>query len=284
MPDGNSASDDQTASTYLDRWGLEPLQPPVRTPSSTLIFVQRRDGTDAVLKIFKPVSDEALGATALLHFGPAGAVRVLNHAPDAVLLERLVPGTSLNTLVHVGGDDEAIAISCDVIKAIQRPELPSAGFPSIEEWGHGFAWYRESCDSRLPPPIVAEAKATFFDLAGSQDLRFLLHGDLHHDNILFDHRLGWRAIDPKGVIGEASYETGAMLRNPAGHPAIYGDPRVIDRRVSIFVERLGLDRQRVLAWNFVQFVLSQIWIIQDGGDLPADALQTIETFANVAKL
>ncbi|WP_373298360.1 aminoglycoside phosphotransferase family protein [Paludibacterium paludis] len=29
----------------------------------------------------------------------------------------------------------------------------------------------------------------------------LLHGDLHHDNVLFDSSHGWLAIDPKGVIG-----------------------------------------------------------------------------------
>jgi streptomycin 6-kinase len=106
---------------------------------------------------------------------------------------------------------------------------------------------------------------------------------LHHDNILYDHKLGWRAIDPKGVIGEAAYETGAMLRNPGANRAVYSDPRILDRRVSIMTERLDLDRKRILAWNFVQFVLSQIWMIQNGYDLSPGALQTIEIFAKQAE-
>ena len=31
--------------------------------------------------------------------------------------------------------------------------------------------------------------------------QMLLHGDLHHWNILSDADRGWMAIDPKGVIG-----------------------------------------------------------------------------------
>src|SRR6266567_3540278 len=42
----------------------------------------------------------------------------------------------------------------------------------------------------------------------------LVHGDLHHDNVLSSARAGWLAIDPKGVAAEPAYETAAMLRNP----------------------------------------------------------------------
>jgi streptomycin 6-kinase len=30
----------------------------------------------------------------------------------------------------------------------------------------------------------------------------VLHGDIHHDNILHFGERGWLAIDPKGLIGE----------------------------------------------------------------------------------
>src|SRR6266567_6137524 len=35
----------------------------------------------------------------------------------------------------------------------------------------------------------------------------LVHGDLHHDNVLSSARAGWLAIDPKGVAAEPAYET-----------------------------------------------------------------------------
>lgn len=58
-------------------------------------------------------------------------------------------------------------------------------------------------------------------LAASQDETTLLHGDLHHYNVLSDVRRGWLAIDPKGVIGEVEYEAGAIFRNPNEMPDLF---------------------------------------------------------------
>ncbi|MGH7949854.1 MAG: aminoglycoside phosphotransferase family protein, partial [Candidatus Binataceae bacterium] len=48
-------------------------------------------------------------------------------------------------------------------------------------------------------------------------------------------------------------------------------PSIIDRRVKIIAERLGLDHARVLAWTFAQAVLSAVWSVQGGVD-PAPGL------------
>ena len=53
------------------------------------------------------------------------------------------------------------------------------------------------------------------DLLASGGEPLLLHGDLHQGNILAAGRAPWLAIDPKGVVGEATYETAALLHNPA---------------------------------------------------------------------
>jgi len=91
-------------------------------------------------------------------------------------------------------------------------------------------------------------------------------GDLHHDNILEDERRGWLAIDPKGVVGETAFETGALLRNPGPDPALWADAKTILRRTAILAERLGLERQRILAWCFAQAALSALWRLEDGLD------------------
>ncbi len=51
------------------------------------------------------------------------------------------------------------------------------------------------------------------ELLLSQGEPVLLHGDLHHYNLL-QHQDTWLAIDPKGVVGEREFEIGAFLRNP----------------------------------------------------------------------
>ena len=73
----------------------------------------------------------------------------------------------------------------------------------------------------------------------------VLHGDLHHFNILAAERQPWLAIDPKGVVGEPVYETGALLRNPWPDLLSLPDPgRILARRVDQLAEELGFDRAR----------------------------------------
>jgi streptomycin 6-kinase len=95
----------------------------------------------------------------------------------------------------------------------------------------------------------------------------LLHGDLHHENVLRSRREPWLAIDPKGVAGEPAYEAGALLRNP--YPRLLEEPepgRLASRRLDRLAGELKLDRSRLRDWAFAQAVLSAIWHLEDGDE------------------
>jgi streptomycin 6-kinase len=98
----------------------------------------------------------------------------------------------------------------------------------------------------------------------------LLHGDLHHDNVILDDDRGWLAVDPKGVIAEPEYEVGAALRNPFDRPVLFADPATIRKRVDRFARDLALDATRVLSWAFAQAVLSAVWTVEDGLEITPD--------------
>jgi streptomycin 6-kinase len=99
------------------------------------------------------------------------------------------------------------------------------------------------------------------------DETFLLHGDLHHWNILSTDRELWLAIDPKGVLGEPAYEVGAWLRNPFPQILTFDQPRkVIARRLDQFADQLTLARDRMLGWGIAQAVLASWWSFEDEGD------------------
>ena len=112
----------------------------------------------------------------------------------------------------------------------------------------------------------------------------LLHGDLHHENILAAERASWLAIDPKGVIGEPAYETGALLRNRL--PNLLDAPqavRVLTRRIDQLSEMLYFARARVRNWAMAQAVLSMWWTIEDGGDISQDQLTCAEMLASIKR-
>lgn len=255
-------------------WGVVLEDSVLETPTGCVAFGYRgEDGV--VLKIPCPENDETHSLAALLHFAGSGAVRVLEHGSGAMLLERAIPGRPLTDLVLAGCDDEATAVICDLIAALHRPALPADvanQFPSIEDWGSELKSYRDDTDV-IPSHLLDRAAALFAELASSQGPRRLLHGDLHHHNILSDDRRSWIAIDPKGVVGESMYEIGSALRNPTEDPARFAAPSIIERRMSIVNDRLGFERERALGWAFAQAVLSAIWRVQDGRD-PTRGLAT----------
>lgn len=92
----------------------------------------------------------------------------------------------------------------------------------------------------------------------------MLHGDLHHGNILSAQREPWLAIDPKGVIGEPAYELGAWLRNPFPQILRWDDPAGATlRRVDQMLGGLGIAQERILGWATYQAVFSSRWSFED---------------------
>jgi len=136
--------------------------------------------------------------------------------------------------------------------------------PSVQDWGMGFERYLTSRDTKIPNDLVERARHLYVQLSASQRSVRLLHGDLHHCNVLFDSDRGWVAIDPKGVVGENEFEVGASLRNPVERPELFASRKTVERRLSLYGARLLLDVDRAVSWCFAQAVLSAIWSVEDG--------------------
>lgn len=237
------------------------------------------DGTRVMLKT--GLTDEFPSQPqALRHFDGHGMVQLLAYDEhDAVmLLERLEPGTSLRA---VEDDEIAIEAAANVMRKIWRP-LPQEHypFPTVCDWGEGFARLRNLYDGGtgpFPPAVFDKAEKLYVELSASMDEPVLLHGDLHQDNILSAGREPWLAVDPKGVIGEAVYETGALLRNFWPDILSLPDPKsLMTRRIDQLSEALGFDRERIYGWGFAQAVLSVLWSFEDTGKLENEGLYFVE--------
>lgn len=264
MSEGETGEGDTGAElgAAMARWQLVADGDVRDTPSGSIVFV-RRGAEQLVLKMVGAAGDELLASPAYEYFSGHGAVTLVAQEGRALLLERIAPGGALTEKVVAGDDDGATAVLCDVMRALHRDAPPPAELATVEDWGADLS-QDHAAGGPLPLALVSRAAAVFDELCRSQGPRVCLHGDLHHDNVLFDARRGWLAIDPKGVIGERAYECGAFLRNPTDDASRFADPTIIDRRVRIVCERLGLDRTRVIGWCFAQAMLSAVWAMQDG--------------------
>lgn len=237
---------------------------------SSIIGFGRWNDQSVVLKAIKRVGDEWQSGAVLSAFDGGGTVRVHKFADGAILLEQLHPGTELVDLVRAGRDDEATAILADVIRRMADHE-PPAGCPTVFDWQRGFERYlKRSAPGSIPLGLVEKAKEVYQNLADTQTSTTLLHGDLHHYNVLLDQDRGWLAIDPKGVVGELEYELGAIIRNPVELPDLYLTRDGVERRLLLLTNLLGLNYERALSWCFAQAVLSAIWDIEDGFEVKAN--------------
>jgi streptomycin 6-kinase len=241
-----------------------------RDSATSLLGFGRRGGQLVVLKLIKQAGDEWQSGSIARAFDGHGIARVLECDDGAVLFERLTPGYSLARLTLEGRDDEAIDVLAETIQTMSG-HAPPPDCPTVRGWAASFDAYVARADDRIPPQLVADAHRRFLSLEGSQGNRQLLHGDLHHYNVLFDSTRGWLAIDPKGVVGEVEFELGATLRNPFERPDLFVSAAIVERRLARLARRLNINLARALEWGFAQAVLSAIWRLEDGFTVEADA-------------
>jgi len=213
-------------------------------------------------------------AEALKLFDGQGIARLLELDLErgAMLLERLEPGVPLDT---VEDDEEAMSVAADVLRRLWRPAPAGHPFPLVSDWVQGLdrlRWRYGGGTGPMPAALVEEAEALFAELIPSQAEPVLLHGDLHHGNILAARRRPWLAIDPKGIVGEPAYDVGALLYNPSELLDAQWPAKVLEQRIDRLSEKLDLDRARVHGWGLSQAVLAAYWSLEDSGEVWDEAL------------
>ena len=194
-------------------------------------------GDDAVLKVSPPSDDESLfEANALQLWDGEGAPRLLRHDARrrALLIERARPGRDMRDLA----EDTAMRAALDVAQRLWRP-APPAPFERIAD--RVPTWLAHVAGH----PLVAEAQRRYAALAPRHDV--LVHGDLHHHNLL-RHGARWIAIDPKPMLGEREYDVVTLLWNPIGHVP---DRASVERRIALLASA-ELDASRIRDWAIVR--------------------------------
>lgn len=251
------------------RWRLQPLPPFAGLTYNYVAPVTCADGSPAVLKAGLPREELETEIETLRLYDGSGLAQLLEADPSrgVFLIERALPG---EPLTRVDDDDAATAIGAEMMREVTRPVPPGATYPTVAGWLEAFARVRAMYGGGagpIPTATLARAEGLARDLLASAPESRLLHGDLHHDNIVSAQRQPWLVIDPKGITGDPGFEVGAFLCNPYGRMETWPNPaRMMARRVDILAERLGLPRGRVVAWGYVQATLSAAWHVEDEND------------------
>jgi streptomycin 6-kinase len=164
-------------------------------------------------------------------------------------------------------DEEATKTTAGLMRRLWRTPPAEHPFPTLAVWFNAIEQLRKRFDGGcgpFPPKLIMKAESTLAELVSSSDRQVILHGDLHHANILFSTNRGWVAIDPKGIVGDPGYEVGSFMMNqlPVGVTESTM-MKLLSRRLSIFSEELGIARERLARWAFCHTVLSAVWDFEE---------------------
>ncbi len=219
------------------------------TFSSLVWKVSLPDGTPAIVKGLKPIkdiADELRGADYLVWRNGRGAVRLLGRENNLMLLE-YAGERMLSHIVAEHGDYRATEIAAELMAklyAASEEPLPSALLPIRDRFAALFQRARDDQNAGCQTDYVHAAIIADQMMSNASELRGL-HGDLHHENIMFSSR-GWLVIDPVGLVGEVGFGAANMFYDPADRDDLCLDPRRIAQMADAFSRALDVDPRRLL--------------------------------------
>lgn len=251
---------------YLETWELSDPQPLAETATSQVYSVIS-GGTRVVLKLLTPVGvqDERNGVVALRYFNGQGTVYLLREDEQAHLLE-YADGENLTALVERGEDEKATAIIGDILHQLQTvsADVPASGLTPLRvRFESLFRKAQTDQQIGLDSVFVRAARVAEELLSQPLDER-VLHGDIHHYNIRYSAQRGWLAYDPKGLIGERTYDAANTLGNPDGVPELVRNEARLLKHAGILAERMGCEVSRLLAFFYAYVCLNASWYIDSG--------------------
>lgn len=237
----------------LQTWSLR-LERPYDLRVAYVAAVRLPDGRPAVLKLNKPEDESADEGGALLHWGGAGAVRLLaeDATRNALLLERCEPGYPLRRLP----EPAALDVAAGILRGFRRPADVARPLRPLSKVAAQWAQDISERWTRFGEPyertLLDFALDQIAELTSGASEEVVLHQDLHAENILRADREPWLAIDPKPLLGDPAFDAASLLRDRRDE--LRNDPSqaaTIRRRLDTLTELLGLDRDRLRGWGVI---------------------------------
>ena len=253
-----------------EKWGLREGAMSPDMQMNYIEFNATDTGEPVALKVGVPHAELFTEMEALRLYDGKGAVRLLDadHDLGAILMQHIQPGTMLWEL---GNNRRESQIAASIIRKLPVPVPTVHSLPRFSRWvERAFGLTRTEWDpqERMPRDLLEKAECAFAQIERAATGVVVLHGDLHHQNILLDDETGWTVIDPKGGIGPRCLEVGRFLQNrlPDTSPKEHRQ-EMVNERLDILSDELGYSREMLAACGLVDCVLSRCWMFEDEGEL-----------------
>ena len=193
-----------------DQWQLTFEEPFDNGLPINVVFRVIRNNQPLILKTGfpRPEMFTEMAVLALWQSRP-GCVQLVDSDKEvgAVLMERIMPGASMRILAPSQSEHSVCSQVRRLIEETPLRANDSDIFPSYRDWcSSAFAKCSQNRDARALWDHIAGVATILAKALKRYESGWLLHGDLHHDNILLHERGDYIVVDPKGVIGPRLFE------------------------------------------------------------------------------
>ena len=237
-------------------------------PTNVVYFVRTAVGDKRVLKLGHPHPESTTEQLYLTNGAKLDLplVKLLDADPDgyAMLLEQIGTGKCLRPEIsNRAAIQEALQLHLNL------PRAPVEGVPSYLGWMQkAFAEYRVGRSDDEFLSFIETAERLYANYADHEIC--LLHGDLHHENILRGST-GWIAIDPKGVNGPREFEVGRFFHNflsdeIPGEFTSEAIEQVLQHRFALGASALGYSERLIMEVTMIDLTLAMTWHLNSGSE------------------
>ncbi len=242
----------------LQAWHLIDCQPIPNLSINYVCFCTSLQHGPVVLKVQGPHQERYTEIEALQLFGGRSCCRIVAvDLPSASMqLERACPGSTLRELPD---RVQQLAIGARMVRDLPLRATSPNRLPTYVQWleAAGLMLERTAAPSGLRE-LLSDAREQYERLLVAGEQPAVMHGDLHHDNILRDGDR-WVVIDPQGVTGPAVLEAGRFIQNHAAVDFRWMDWQELEQTTQFVASVLEQPYARVLRAFSVLHVLSVCW-------------------------
>lgn len=251
-------------SKYAESWTLSDFKQIAYTSENGLFTCLSTRHGACVLKVHnsvKEVENEYHTLQAYQHT-PFCKVYETDLPNGVLLLEQIIPGTRLRVVPDL---DKRLALFCEVFKDLHRKPADERTYPTYLEWVTGITAYMQGHKhyEKLTHQMIKAAQICRL-LCEKYTGKFLLHGDLHHDNILLGENNRYRIIDPKGVMGDRVFDIPRFILNEFDEVLNHDFGEKFKYITYIFSKTLAIPEQDIRCLVYIEMCMAQCWHVEEG--------------------
>ena len=250
----------------IKKWELDHLEVIYAHSARGVFFAESKNFGSVILKVNQHKSQlkSEYQMLARLSGRHSCMVYAFDESSGLLLEERIFPGTVLRREASL---EKRIQQFLQVFREIHMPVNSGTTYLN---------WLEQICEYCAQHQVAEEqaSRAHLFcaEMFEKYPDRVLLHGDLHHDNLLLRADGSYAMIDPKGVVGPAIMDLPRFILNETDTDHECTNRHHIEQVIRLLSEQSGYPAADIVKLFYMETVLENVWCVEDGEEMNREEL------------